>query len=108
MAGPDTIQSYKVEGIGYDFIPEVLNRDLIDRWVKTEDKESFEMSRKIIKYEGLLCGGSCGATMVGALEAAKDLEKGQNCVVILADGVRNYMTKLVSDKWMKENNFNID
>ena len=107
LAGPDTIQSYKVEGIGYDFIPEVLNRDLIDKWIKTEDKESFEMSRKIIKHEGLLCGGSCGATMVGALEAAKDLKEGQNCVVILADGVRNYMTKLVSDKWMKENNFSI-
>ena len=65
------------------------------------------MARRIIKEEGLLCGGSCGATMVAALQAASNLKKGQNCLVILADGIRNYMTKFPNDDWMKEQGFNI-
>ncbi len=101
----DEVKSYLVEGIGYDFIPDVLDRKLVDRWMKTQDKESFLMARKIIREEGLLCGGSSGATMFGALEAAKELKAGQNCVVLLADGIRNYMTKFVDDRWMKANNF---
>lgn len=101
----DPVGTYLVEGIGYDFIPEVLDRSLVDRWIKTEDKESFVMARKIIREEGLLCGGSCGATLVGALQAAKELKEGQNCVVLFADGIRNYMTKFVDDQWMKTHGF---
>ena len=93
-----------VEGIGYDFIPDVLDRSLVDRWIKSTDRASFEMSRKLIAEEGLLCGGSSGATMYCALQACKDLEEGQRCVVVLADGVRNYMTKFLSDDWMVSNN----
>ena len=48
--------SYKVEGIGYDFIPNVLERSLIDQWVKTDDQESFDLARRLIREEGLLCG----------------------------------------------------
>lgn len=105
LAGPAKVASYLVEGIGYDFIPDVLDRSLINTWVKTEDKESFQMARRIIREEGLLCGGSSGATMVGALQEAKKLKKGQNCVVVLSDGIRNYMTKFVDDKWMKQHGF---
>jgi cystathionine beta-synthase len=101
----DEVKSYLVEGIGYDFVPEVLDRSLVDRWIKTEDKESFQMARQIIRREGLLCGGSSGSAMYGALEAAKELKSGQNCVVLLADGIRNYMTKFVDDRWMKAHNF---
>lgn len=107
LAGPSEVKSYHVEGIGYDFIPEVLDRDLIDRWIKTEDAPSFEMARRLIKEEGLLCGGSCGTAMYAALQAASELKEGQNCVVILPDGIRNYMTKFLSDDWMKENKFEI-
>lgn len=107
LAGPSEVKSYHVEGIGYDFIPEVLDRDLIDRWIKTEDAPSFEMARRLIKEEGLLCGGSCGTAMYAALQAASELKEGQNCVVILPDGIRNYMTKFLSDDWMKENQFKI-
>lgn len=99
------VGTYLVEGIGYDFVPEVLDRSVVDQWIKTEDKESFLMARRIIREEGLLCGGSCGAAMVGALKAARELDAGQNCVVILADGIRNYMTKFVDQNWMVEHGF---
>jgi cystathionine beta-synthase len=105
LAGGDHVAPYKVEGIGYDFIPDVLDRDLVDVWVKTSDRPSFLMARRLIKEEGLLCGGSSGSAMVAALKAATRLSAGQNCVVILPDGVRNYMTKFVDDQWMKENHF---
>ncbi len=105
LGGGTTIGSYLVEGIGYDFVPDVLNLKLIDQWIKTEDRESFVMARRIIREEGLLVGGSSGSTMVGALKAARALKKGQNCVVVLSDGVRNYMTKFVDDNWMKSNGF---
>lgn len=96
------VHGYQVEGIGYDFIPDVLDRSIVDFWVKTNDKESFLMARRMIREEGYLCGGSCGTAMVGALQAAKSLKKGQRCVVLCPDSVRNYMTKFLSDDWMKE------
>ena len=52
----DPVSPYKVEGIGYDFIPKVLDRNLVDRWVKTKDTESFTLARRLIKEEGILCG----------------------------------------------------
>ena len=94
------VGSYLVEGIGYDFVPRVLDRSIVDRWVKTEDKESFIMARRLIREEGLLCGGSCGAAVVGALKACKDLPADKRCVVILPDSIRNYMSKFLSDTWM--------
>ena len=107
LGGGDKVSSYLVEGIGYDFIPDVLDNSLIDEYIKTKDEESFIMARRLIKEEGLLCGGSCGATMVAALKAASKLKNGQNCLVILADGIRNYMTKFPNDNWMEENGFEI-
>jgi cystathionine beta-synthase len=89
------VHSYQIEGIGYDFVPDVLDRGVVDFWIKTNDKESFLMSRRMIREEGLLCGGSCGTAMVGALIAAKKLKKGQRCCVLLPDSVRNYMTKFL-------------
>lgn len=103
LAGPGAIKTYLVEGIGYDFIPDVMKDAPVDRWIKTNDKDSFVLARQLIRDEGLLCGGSCGSAMSAALIAAKDLKKGQNCVVILADGVRNYMTKFVDANWRKQN-----
>ncbi len=105
LAGGDYVAGYQVEGIGYDFIPEVLHRDLVTEWIKSEDKESFQTARRLIREEGILCGGSSGAAMWAALKAAKSLKPGQNCVVILADGIRNYMTKFVDQKWMQKNNY---
>ena len=105
LAGPSEVKSYKVEGIGYDFIPDVLDRSLVDRWVKSNDQDSFRLARQLIRQEGLLCGGSCGSALYGVLEVARDLPAGSRIVTILPDSVRNYMTKFVDDAWMRRNGF---
>jgi cystathionine beta-synthase len=105
LGGGTEIHSYQVEGIGYDFIPDVLDRKLIDTWVKTNDRDAFINARRLIREEGLLCGGSSGTAMTAALKEAKKLKAGQRCVVILPDGIRNYMTKFVDPSWMEKNKF---
>nr|XP_046220603.1 cystathionine beta-synthase-like [Oncorhynchus gorbuscha] len=96
---------YEVEGIGYDFIPTVLDRSVVDRWYKSNDDESFAMSRMLIREEGLLCGGSSGTAMAAAVRMATELKEGQRCVVILPDSIRNYMSKFLSDNWMCDKGF---
>ena len=105
LGGGKDVYPYKVEGIGYDFFPDVLDNSLIDQYIKVNDENSFDLARQLIKKEGLLCGGSSGTVVWAALEAAKSLKKGQRCLCILADGIRNYMSKFVSDEWMEKNNF---
>lgn len=105
LGGGTDVHSYQVEGIGYDFFPDVLDRTLVDEWVKTKDKESFVNARRLISEEGLLCGGSSGTALTATLQAARKLKKGQRCVVVLPDGIRNYMTKFVDINWMKQNNY---
>ncbi|MDP1603483.1 MAG: pyridoxal-phosphate dependent enzyme [Legionella sp.] len=105
LGGGDEIKPYHVEGIGYDFFPDVLKNDLIDHYVKINDTDSFATARRLMREEGMLVGGSSGAAMWGALQAAKSLKKGQKCLVILPDSIRNYMSKFVNDDWMKENGF---
>ncbi len=108
LGGGDEIYPYKVEGIGYDFFPDVLNNNLVDEYIKVNDENSFKMSRQLIKKEGLLCGGSCGTATFAAVEAAKKLNEKQNCLVILPDSIRNYLSKFVNDEWMEKNNFKED
>ncbi|XP_042314572.1 cystathionine beta-synthase-like [Sceloporus undulatus] len=103
VAAEDT--TMEVEGIGHDFIPTVLDRSVIDQWCKSNDTESFLMARRLIRDEGLLCGGSAGSAMSVAVKAAKELKEGQRCVVLLPDSVRNYMSKFLNDKWMTKNGF---
>ena len=105
LGGGNEVYPYKVEGIGYDFFPDVLDNTLVDEYVKVNDENSFDIARQLIKKEGLLCGGSSGTVVWAALESAKSLSKGQKCLCILADGIRNYMSKFVSDEWMVNNKF---
>ena len=107
LGGGTEVEPYLVEGIGYDFFPDVLDNDLVDEYIKTEDEESFIMARRLIKEEGLLCGGSCGSAMVAALKSAKHLDKNKRCLVVLPDSIRNYMTKFPNDQWMKDQGFKV-
>jgi len=96
---------YKVEGIGYDFIPEVLDRELVDKWYKTDDRESFQLARRLIAEEGLLVGGSSGSAMAAMVRAVKDfgLGKGDVVVVVLPDSIRSYLSKFADDDWLAAN-----
>jgi len=105
LAGPGEIKSYKVEGIGYDFIPDVLDRRLVDRWFKSNDRDSFIVARQLIRQEGLLVGGSSGAAVWAAMQVCRELPAGKRVVVILPDSIRNYLTKFVDDRWMRQQGF---
>jgi len=102
LGGGEPGPSYLVEGIGYDFIPETLDRSVVDRWIKTEDKTSFALALRLIREEALLVGGSSGSTMQAALEIAREAKPGSRLVVILADNIKNYMSKFLDPKWMEE------
>lgn len=89
----DVGQPYVVEGIGYDFVPDVLDRSVVSSWVKTSDEEAFEAVRSLMRLEALLVGGSSGSALSGALKWLKSEEgkiiastKGANVVVLLPDG----------------------
>ncbi|MFA5780320.1 MAG: cystathionine beta-synthase [Elusimicrobiota bacterium] len=101
----DSPKSYKVEGIGEDFIPKTFNRQLVDEMVRISDKESFLTARRLAKEEALLVGGSSGTAVAAALKYARRLKKPEYIVVLLPDTGRNYLTKIFSDVWMRENDF---
>ena len=105
LGGGTDVYPYLVEGIGYDFIPNVLDNSLIDEYIKVNDRDSFLMARRIIQEEGLYVGGSCGSAVWAALQAAKDLKKGERCLVILPDATSNYITKFADDHWMQVHHF---
>ncbi|MEM9557350.1 MAG: pyridoxal-phosphate dependent enzyme [Acidobacteriota bacterium] len=105
LGGRDEIKTYQVEGIGYDFIPEVLDRDLVDHWIYCNDHDSFAMARRLIRDEGLLVGGSSGSAVWGLLEALEVFPETKRALALLPDSIRNYLTKFVNDDWMRQYGF---
>ena len=99
-------QQYKVEGIGYDFIPDVLEQKLVNTWYKTNDRDSFHYARRLIAEEGLLVGGSSGSAIAALVKAHHDGHLGKDDVVavILPDSIRSYLSKFVDDDWLAANN----
>lgn len=97
--------TYQVEGIGYDFFPDVFDPSIVDRWVKTDDQTSFTEARRLIREEGLLIGGSTGSALQAAIEVSKDAKPGSKFVVLLPDGIRNYLGKFANDQWLSEKGF---
>ena len=101
----DAPHSYKVEGIGEDFIPKTFNRQIVDEMVRVSDKESFNTARRLAREEGILAGGSSGTALAAALKYAQRLTQPREIVVLLPDTGRNYISKIFSDEWMRENGF---
>jgi cystathionine beta-synthase len=106
-ANPAAEGGQQTEGIGYDFLPRVFDRTVVDDWMKGPDKESFIMARRLMREEGLMCGGSSGTAMHGAIEyiKANKIGKGKRVVVLLPDNIRNYMTKHLNSDWMYERGY---
>lgn len=97
--------SYVLEGVGEDFIPENYDFKQIDDWVVIGDKESFLMTRKLLKYEGIYAGGSAGAAIVGAIKYAKTLKEPKKILVLLHDSGNRYASKIYNDDWMSNNGY---
>jgi len=98
---------YKVEGIGEDFLPTTLDLSVIDDVVQINDRESFLMTRRLVREEGIFAGGSCGAAVAGALKYARRQELGPEdvLVVVLPDTGARYLSKVFDDEWLRENGF---
>jgi cystathionine beta-synthase len=98
-------KTYKVEGIGEDFLPSTLDLSIIDDVIKIGDKEAFLWTRRLVKEEAIFCGGSSGAAVAAAARYAQGLTPDHLLVVLLPDAGSRYLSKIFDDKWMRENGF---
>jgi len=100
-----TGRPYLVEGVGEDFWPETYDRTICDEIIEVTDRESFDMTRRLAREEGLLVGGSCGMAVVAALRVAASAGPDAVVVVLLPDGGRGYLSKIFNDEWMARYGF---
>jgi cystathionine beta-synthase len=101
-----TPKIYKVEGIGEDFLPSTMDLSVVDRIEVVDDKESFLMSRRLTREEGILAGGSSGSALVAAMRVAQEIDDPDALlVVLLPDTGRNYLSKIFNEEWMRSNGF---
>jgi cystathionine beta-synthase len=97
------IKPYKVEGIGEDMIPETIHFEYVDEVITVRDKDAFLTAHRLVKEEGIFCGGSSGAALSAALQISKDLDEDAVIVVLFPDTGVRYLSKLYSNEWMDEN-----
>jgi len=100
-----TGRPYLVEGVGEDFWPTAYDRTVTDEIIAVSDAESFSVTRRLAREEGLLVGGSCGMAVAAALRLAARLTADDVVVVLLPDGGRGYLSKIFSDPWMASYGF---
>ncbi len=96
---------YKVEGIGEDFMPQTMDMSIIDDVIQVSDPDAFRMARRLAREEGILVGGSGGTAVHAALRVAEHLREDKTIVTLLPDTGRNYLSKLFSDQWMRDQGF---
>jgi cystathionine beta-synthase len=99
------LKTYKVEGIGQDWIPGTLNFEYIDDMIEVTDKESFLMARRLTREEGIFVGGSAGTAVAGALKIADKMKDNEVMVILLPDTGERYLSKVYNDDWMRESGF---
>ena len=99
------VHGYAVEGVGEDFVPATFDPSVVDRFERVGDAESFAMTRRLAREEGLLVGGSSGMAVVAALRTARDLPEDAVVVVLLPDHGRGYLSKIHDDGWLAEHGF---
>lgn len=97
--------TYKVEGIGEDYLVKAVDFSVIDDMIQVNDHDSFKMARRLCREEGLFAGGSSGSAVWAAMQVAHKLKEPRNIVVVLPDSGSRYLSKIYNDDWMKENGF---
>jgi cystathionine beta-synthase len=100
-----TGRPYLVEGVGEDFWPTTYDDTIADEVIAVSDRDSFEMTRRMAREEGLLVGGSCGMAVVAALDVARRASADDMVVVLLPDGGRGYLSKVFNDEWLASYGF---
>ena len=103
FSDPKNVHNYAVEGVGEDFYPGNYDPEVVDEVIQVDDRESFLMTRQLMREEGLFVGGSCGMAVVAAVRTAKGLSSDAVVVVLLPDTGRNYVSKVFDDEWILDN-----
>jgi cystathionine beta-synthase len=97
--------SWKVEGIGEDFVPSTYNAHVVDEWIRVSDADSFITARRLARLEGILLGGSSGTSLAAAFRYAQRCKPEELIVVLCPDTGRNYLSKMYDDAWMANNGY---